>query len=126
VAKTLDDLVAEIRLMLKDRREPYRYSQADVLEGINTAFREVKRLRPDAFVEYVTVTEPAFLPIAMPDYTEADLAQDPPTPLPIEEMFYNAIVYHVVGKIQLGDDEFAVDNRAMTLLAACRQMLMGS
>jgi hypothetical protein len=40
-------------------------------------------------------------------------------------MFYMAVVFHVVGKIQLGDDEFAVDNRAMTLLAAFRRDLIG-
>lgn len=125
MAKTLDDLVSEVRLMLKDRRAPFRYSDDDIVEGVNTALREVKRLRPDAYLKYVTQSEPAFLPIDLPDYTTASLGLVPPTAFPIEEQFYNAVLYHVVGKIQLGDDEFAVDNRAMTLLAAFRQQLLG-
>lgn len=125
VAKTLDDLMGEIRLMLKDRRAPYRYSDADIVEGVNTALREVKRLRPDAYLSYTNVTEPVFAVTALPDYSTASLAQVPPTAFPLEEIFYLPVVYHVVGKLQLGDDEFAVDNRAMTLLAAFRQQLLG-
>jgi len=34
-------------------------------------------------------------------------------------------VFYAVGKLQLGDDEFTLDNRAMTLLAAFRQALVG-
>lgn len=126
MAKTLDDLVDEIRLMLKDRREPYRYSQADVIEAINTALREVKRVRPDAFLSCCVDGTDGGGTIALPDYTPADLGLTPtPTPFPIDEMFYMAVVFHVVGKLQLGDDEFAVDNRAMTLLASFRQILLG-
>lgn len=123
MAKTLDDLVGEIRLMLKDRRLPYRYAQADIVEAINTAFREVQRLRPDAFLGCCSDANGGT--IAMPDYTEADIGLVTPTAFPIDEMFYMAVVFHVVGKIQLGDDEFAVDNRAMTLLAAFRRDLIG-
>jgi hypothetical protein len=127
VAKTLDDLVGEIRLMLKDRREPYRYSQADVIEAVNSALREVKRLRPDAFLTCCVDGTDGGGTIAMPDYTPADLGLTPtPTAFPIDENFYLAVVFHVVGKLQLGDDEFAVDNRAMTLLAAFRQNLLGA
>lgn len=124
MAKTLDDLVIEIRLMLKDRRVPYRYPQSDIIEAINTALREVKRVRPDAFLGCCSDENGGT--VDMPDYTEADLGLTPtPMPFPIDEIFYTAVVFHVVGKIQLGDDEFAVDNRAMTLLASFRQILLG-
>lgn len=125
MAKTLDDLVSEVRLMLKDRRAPFRYSDDDIVEGVNTALREVKRLRPDAFLSFTNETEPVFSQTTMPDFSAADLGLIPLTAFPIDEIFYNAVLYHVVGKIQLGDDEFAVDNRAMTLLAAFRQQLLG-
>lgn len=125
MAKTLDDLVDEIRLMLKDRRVPYRYTQADVIEAINTALREVKRVRPDAWLSCCVDGTDGGGTIDMPDYTEADLGLLPATAFPIDEIFYMAVVFHVVGKLQLGDDEFAVDNRAMSLLASFRQILLG-
>ena len=123
MAKTLDNLMDEVRLLLKDRREPYRYSTADLLDGVNTAFITVKTLRPDAFLVCCTDENGD---TALPTYTEADLGLNPATDFPIDQMFYLPVVYHVVGKIQLGDDEFAVDNRAMSLLAAARQGLLGA
>jgi len=124
VAKTLDNLVDEVRLMLKDRRVPYRYTQADILASINSSFREAQRLRPDIFVGCCTDTGGGT--IALPDFIEADLGLTPtPTPYPIDEMFFMPSVFYSVGKLQLGDDEFTLDNRAMTLLAAFRQSLVG-
>lgn len=118
MAKTLDILVDEVRLMLKDRRLPYRYTQLDVLKTINSGFAEVKRLRPDVFFDATGTVIP------LPDYDEADLGINIPFPIP--ETFFVPVVFFVVGKLQLGDDEFAVDNRAMSLMAAFRQQLLGA
>ncbi len=119
MAKTLDNLVDEARLLLKDRRVPYRFTQADVLAAVNSGFREVKRIRPDIFLN------PAGN-ISLPDFVEADLGLGTPTPFPIDEMFFMPVVFYTVGKLQLGDDEFTLDNRAMTLLATFRQLLVGA
>lgn len=116
VAKTLDNVVDETRLMLKDRRVPYRYTDADVIEAINSAFGEAKRVRPDIFL----------VPganIALPDFSPGQIGTA--VVFPIDEMFFMAIVHYAVGKLQLGDDQFAVDNRAMTLLARFEQQLRG-
>lgn len=123
MAKTLDNLVDEVRLMLKDRRAggPYRYTNTDVLESINSGFRELKRLRPDAYLGCCTDDGG----VALPSYVEADLAQVPATPFPLDEIFFMALVFYAVGKLQLGDDEFAIDNRAMTLLGGFRQSMLG-
>lgn len=122
MAKTLDMLLDECRLMLKDRRQPFRYKQEDVLQSINTAFLEMRRLRPDAFVIF---ENDAFISIDIPFFTEADLGLDPATSIPTPDFLYLPLVYQTVGKLQLGDDEFAVDNRAMTLLASVQQQLLG-
>ena len=119
MAKTLDNLVDETRLMLKDRRVPYRYTQTDVLESINCAFREVKRIRPDIYLNVAG-------DIALPNFVEADLGLGTPTPFPIDETFFMAVVFYSVGKLQLGDDEFTLDNRAMTLLSSFRQLLLSA
>lgn len=122
MAKNLDNLVDEVRLMLKDRREPFRYTHADVLESINSAFGELKRLRPDAFVGCCTEDGA----VELPDFAEADLNVTPtPTPFPLDPIFFMPLVFYAVGKLQLGDDEFAVDNRAMSLLGAFRQQVLG-
>lgn len=121
MAKTLDSLVDETRLMLKDRRVPYRYTQADILNALNSGFNEAKRLRPDVFFDSSGVA------IDLPTFVEANLGLTPtPTPFPIDQIFFMAIVFYAVGKLQLGDDEFTLDNRAMTLLAGFQQALRGS
>lgn len=122
MAKTLDDLVSDVRLMIKDRRTPYRYSDTDVLDRVNNAFRELKRIRPDA---YLGCCSDESSEVTLPTYTSADLGLLPATAFPLDEIFFQAIVFHTVGTLELGDDEFAVDNRAMSMLAAFRQMLVG-
>lgn len=122
MAKTLDMLVDECRLMLKDRRAPFRYKQDDLLQAINSAFLEMRRMRPDAFVVF---ENDAFLTIDPPHFTEDDLALTPATAIPTPDFLYVPLVYQTVGKLQLGDDEFAIDNRAMTLLATVQQQLLG-
>jgi hypothetical protein len=123
MAKTLDNLVDEVRLMLKDRRVPYRWTQTDILESINSAFREMKRLRPDVFVGCCGESPSGTLP----SFVAADLGLSPnPTPFPVDEIFFMATVFYAVGKLQLGDEEFTLDNRAMSLLAGFRQLMMGA
>jgi hypothetical protein len=44
----------------------------------------------------------------------------------LPEIFYQSFVYYLAGNAELRDDEFAVDNRAMTLLGAYRRNLTGA
>lgn len=120
MAKTLPDLVAEIRDLMQDSRESsYRYTNERLLRQINTTFREVKRLRPDAFIGCCDGDTD------MPTYEEADLEEDPPLEFPIDEIFFQSVVFHVVAVVQLSDDEFANDGRAVTLMTAFRQQMLG-
>ena len=121
MAKTLDDLLDDVRQMLQDKREPYRYSDATLIGRINTAFREAQRIRPDIYL--AEGTDDYYME-DVPTYTTSDLGTN--TLFPVDEKFFQAIVFQVVGTIELGDDQFAVDNRAMTLLAAFRQTLLGA
>lgn len=117
MAKTLDNMVDEIRLMVKDRRVPYRWTQADILSAVNSGYRETKRIRPDIFLA------PAG-DLALPNFTEPDLGTA--ASIVVDEVFFMALVNFAVGKLQLGDDEFAVDNRAMSLLAQFERQLRGA
>lgn len=121
MAKTLPNLVDEVRELMQDTRESsYRYSNARLLAQINTSFREVQRLRPDAFAGCCSDDG-----VGLPDYTEDDLAEDPPIVFPIDELFFQSVVFHAVSVIQLADDEFADDGRAISLMSAFRQQLLG-
>lgn len=123
--KTLDDAVTEIRMLINDTDSlGYRFTQAQVLQKLNTALREVYRLRPDAYVGnfsqgVISVNSPM-------TYTVADLGLNPATAFPLDDrLFFAPVVFYVVGMLDLTDDEFADDNRAMTVLLAFRNQLIG-
>ena len=111
---TITEIVEQARDLLQDTVEPYRYSDLRIVRSINGGLRESFRLRPDLFlgVSYV-----------LPIIVEADIAAE--TTFPLEDQFFMPIVEYIVGIIELSDDEFAVDNRAITLLSAFRQSLIG-
>lgn len=122
--KTINDLVNEARDAVNDSAVPYRSDNAQVLRHVNTALREVYRVRPDAWIGYqntgvLTSTD-------IPTYVETDLEADPLEDFPIDDrLFFNACVFFVAGRLELADDEFTEDSRARTLLGAFVQMIGG-
>jgi hypothetical protein len=123
--KSLDDAVNEIRMLINDLDllAP-RFTQTQVLDKLNTALLEVYRYRPDA---YVGNFQQGILSQNQPTtYTAADLGQVPLTPWPLDiRLFFTPVIMYVVGLLDLTDDEFADDNRAMTVITAFRNMLIG-
>lgn len=125
-SKSIDDLFAEVRLLINDvgvNGTNFRYTDAQILLKYNTALRELYRYRPDAYIG--NFTQGVLVANQVPTYLLADLALTPvPTPLPVDDrLFYNALVFFVVGILELGDDEFTDQGRAAQLLASFRQML---
>jgi hypothetical protein len=130
-AKSLDDVFTEVRLLINDAGidgSNYRYTNDQVMSQYNTALRELYRYRPDAFIGNFTqgILTNSALPMAT--YTAVDdLAQDPPTPLPFDDrLFFNPVVFFIVGRLELGDDEFTDQGRSAQLLSSFRQMLGGA
>lgn len=134
VTKTIDDVVLEVRQVLNDQQVPYRYSDNWVLQVLNTALREVYRLRPDAYIG--NFTSGVLSANLANTYTIADLQvangvanplpPTPATPFPLDDrLFYGPVVFYVIGRIEINDDEFADNNRAMTLMQAFRAELIG-
>ena len=123
--KTLDDAVNEIRMLLNDLDVGgFRYTQTQVLDKVNTALREVYRLRPDAYIG--NFQQGILSTISPMTYTLADLGLNPATSFPLDDrLFFAPVVNYVVGILDLTDDEFADDNRAMTVLMAFRNSLIG-
>jgi hypothetical protein len=108
--KTIGGVITDARVILSDVAGD-RYTDDELISDFNNAISQTKTLRPDAFI----------LGEALPEYTSADLAED----FPLSEIFVQSFVYFLAGNAELRDDEFAVDNRAMTLLAAFRRDLTG-
>lgn len=126
VTKTLDDAVLESRMIINDSDPNFqRYTDALVLQKINTALRVVYRYRPDAFIG--NFTQGVFTnSTPIPTYNEADLGLPTPTPWPIDDRcFFDCVIFYAAGILDLSDDEFADDNRAMTLLTSFRNELIG-
>lgn len=124
--KTLDDAVAEIREIINDSNAAFgRFTDAQVLQKINTALREVYRYRPDAWIG--NFTQGVFTNNGqIPTYDETDLGLLPPTPWPCDDrLFFSPVVFYVAGMLDITDDEFSDDGRAMTLLTAFRNQLIG-
>lgn len=113
--KSIDDALTDARVILNDAAGD-RYTDDDLVSDLNSAISMTKMLRPDTFK----------LGEALPEFTTADLEQIPATDFPLPEIFYQSFVYYLAGNAELRDDEFAVDNRAMTLLAAYRRNLTGN
>lgn len=122
--KTINDLVNEARDAINDADEPFRFSDEKVMRHVNTALREVYRIRPDAWIGYQNTG--VLESTDIPTYDEDDLDAVTAIDFPIDDrLFFNACVFFVAGRLELADDEFTEDSRARTLLAAFAAMIGG-
>lgn len=117
MAKTVSDAVTSARVILQDQDTPYRYSDEELVNYLNDALLEARKIRPDLFRAYWG-TDTAF-----PEFTTADIASG--TLIPIDNMFYNPLTYFMAGSAELRDDEFTVDNRAVTLMNQFSTKMLG-
>jgi Family of unknown function (DUF6682) len=98
----VSDYLLESRRLLQDQRVPYRYPDADLVDALNIGLLEARRLRADLFL-------PQF---EIPYFAVADTAK----PVPFEPMYRQSLVYYMVGRAQLRDEEETTDARAAALL----------
>lgn len=110
---TLDDVVYQARNMLQDTLKE-RYTDQHILAGLNVAVSEIKRIRPDIIDLQGSV--PSF------PYSAQQLGTQ--VQIPVEDMYFGPLISFTVGWAELADDEFAVDNRAATLLGRFTTQLM--
>jgi hypothetical protein len=101
---TVQDFVDRARVLLLDQVEPYRYPTLDLVEGMNLAILEARRLRPDLMR--------AFFRSSLPDFSTAAMTAS----VPIDEQYRVAFVYYICGHAQLRDDENNQDARSAAFL----------
>jgi len=104
--ETVGQYLAEARRLLQDEYAPaYRYPDRDLVEALNIGLLEARRLRPDLF-----------LPLFDVPFVDTAGTIDTSTTVTLDPMYRSSLVYYVVGRAQLRDDEPTVDQRAGALM----------
>lgn len=103
--ETVGQYIEESRRLLQDEVAPYRYPDDDLVDALNIGLLEAKRLRADLFLPLFDI--PWIDPSGAVN-TAATITMDP--------MYRQSLVYYMVGRMQLRDDEPTVDQRAAGLM----------
>jgi len=125
MAKTYTNLFSEAREFLQDEDTPYRFSDTRLLNALNRGLNEIARIRPDAFTALYDANN-----LNIPEIVDDDAAVAPQydweTTFQIDMMFYNPLISYIVGSIEVTDDEFTVDGRALMLLRDFHNTVVGA
>lgn len=108
---TVADYLAEARTLLQDKQTPYRYSDDELVSALNIGFREARRLRPDLFIAVFG---------AIPTYSSTSTG----TAVAFDEQYRNCLLYYIVGRSELRDEEDTTDSRAAALLGKFAAQLL--
>lgn len=123
--KTINDAIAEARLMVNDVLPPYRNDDPVYLAYLNSGLRALYQVRPDAFIG--NFTQGIISTTAVVTYDITDLVTVPLTPFPVDDrQFFNPLVAYMAGRIEIADDEYTETSRSQQLLLSFRQQLMGA
>lgn len=101
---TVQSLVDDVRVLLLDKVQPYRYADNELMVALNTCLLEARRVRADLFVTRWGGN-------VVPYY-----AQPSGEPFCIEPQFRLAFVYGTVAHALKRDDEDVQDERAATFM----------
>lgn len=111
--ETVAQYLTEARRLLQDERTPYRYPDKDLVDALNIGLMEAKRLRADLFLPVFTIP-----------YADTSGTINTAYKVPMDPMYRSALVYYMVGRAQLRDDEPTVDQRAGAFLQKFQAQLL--
>lgn len=97
----VSDYLTEARALMQDTVVPYRYADADLIRALNIGLLECRRIRPDLFIGRMD---------AVPDYTTTGQT------VVFDQQYRSALVYYIVGRAGIRDDEPDADQRASAFL----------
>lgn len=109
---TVASLIADVRTLILDERQPYRYTDTQLLTALNTALLEGRRLRADLYVTRYGNTVPFYDAVSGEQFC-------------IEPQFRLGFVYGVAAHALLRDDEDVQDVRANGFLSRFHDILIG-
>lgn len=101
---TVQDYIDRARVLLLDEVDPYRYPTVDLVEALNLAIMEARRLRPDLLKSYFRTS--------LPDFSTASMTAE----VPVDPQYRMAFLYYICGHAQLRDDENNQDSRSAAFL----------
>lgn len=109
-------MFTEAHVLLQDTdAAAYRYSNTELMEAFNGAMVEARGKRPDLFLGMG-------LRALLPYYNAStDLA----VVMPIDEMYYNAVLYYLVGRMDLRESVSGDEGRAVALMNKFISQLTG-
>lgn len=110
---TVNDLIADARTLLLDTVGPNRYTDPELLVGLNTALLEARRVRADLFLGHYKGHVPKFN------------ANDGET-VHIEPQFRLALVYGTLAHALMRDEEDVQDARANAFESKFIRLLIGN
>ena len=112
---TVQDYVDTVRVLLQDTvNSPYRYPTTDLVNALNLAFLEVRRLRPELVRAYFRTSLPVFSATSLTDTVSMD------------QQYRIALAYYICGHVQLRDDEATQDQRATIFLNKFTSMMQAA
>jgi hypothetical protein len=111
--ETVGAYLKESRVLLQDTRVPYRYSDAELVDCLNTGILEARRLRADLFLPTFTIP-----------YFDTSGTINSTAKVAIDPMYRPAFLYYIVGKAQLRDEESTTDQRASAFLTKFTSQLL--
>lgn len=114
--ETVSDYVSDARTLLQDTITPYRYSDLELVVGLNITIDDTRRLRPDLFLGDGTTTNFG----SIPSFAAADS-----TVVEIENGFRYAVLLGMLGHTILRDQEDVQDARAAIFMRLWRDKLVG-
>jgi hypothetical protein len=117
---TIGDYIKEARVLLQDTRDPFRYTDAEMVSQLNVGLMEARRLRADLFLPAFEV--PVFSETGNTEGAIDNTAKALPVPMDI--MYRSPLLYYLVGKMQLRDEENTTDSRAAALIAKFTQQML--
>ena len=109
---TVKVYVRDVRTLIQDKRQPYRYDDDSLVRALNFALLEGRRLRPDLFFRREGLKVPKF----------EDVSDQP---VNIEEQFRLAFVYGTASHVLLRDEEDVQDARANAFSGKFKYILTG-
>jgi hypothetical protein len=112
VLLSIQDYVTDVRTIILDKVQPYRYPDDSLVEALNIALLEGRRLRSDLFVCRYGNDVPRFTSVSGEE-------------VPIEPQFRLAFVYGIAAHVLLRDEEDVQDSRSNTFLERFHDMLVG-
>lgn len=108
---TVSQYLEEARVLLQDTVAPYRYADRELITALNIGLTEARKMRADLFLPLFELPWHDPGPLAGP-IPPATLTK----PVTMDPMYRSALVYYMVGRAQLRDDEPTVDARAGAML----------